>query len=393
MTGQPHTPHTSSFARVSLLIYLLLIVYASWYPFTGWRDVGLAPWAYLTAPLPHYWTVFDVWTNVVGYMPLGLLTVLVLPRKISALVAVVLVSVAGILFSGTMEAVQTWLPTRVSSNLDLLTNSCGTLLGAVMGAIIRPRFGPDSKLLQLRERWFNREASHGMVMIALWPVAQLAPLSHLFGFGQVTLTLSNWLTEWFEEPVDVTAWLTNDAQLSAQQYWITETTITACGMIGAGLTLLIVLRKGAPKMVLTALLIALTLLVKAFASALLFTPANALVWLTPGALTGLLTGTIVLISLGFAPRRLQRWVAAIAVTISLLIVNIVPDNPYFLESLQTWTLGKFLNFNGAAQFLAVLWPFFTLWFLFHPMHRRKIKAKLKQAENAKLQEKAKDSGV
>ena len=41
------------------------------------------------------------------------------------------------------------------------------------------------------------------------------------------------------------------------------------------------------------------------------------------------------------------------------------------SQLQTWSLGKFLNFNGAAQFLALLWPFFTLWFLFHPMHRVK----------------------
>ncbi|PUA18046.1 VanZ family protein [Glaciimonas sp. PCH181] len=374
--GQKHLPslHSSSFARVSLVIYLLLIVYASWYPFAGWRDVGLAPWAYLSAPFPHYWTVFDVWTNVVGYMPLGLLLALVLPRKIPVVATVLLIAIAGILFSGTMEAVQTYLPTRVSSNLDLLTNSCGGLLGGIIGVIIRHRFGPDSKLLQLRERWFNREASHGMVMIALWPVAQLAPLSHLFGFGQVTLMLSNWLTDWFEQPIDLAAWMTNDAQLSAEQYWMTETAITACGLIGAGLMLQIVLRKDAPKIALTTLLIVLTLLVKAFASALLFTPDNTLVWLTPGALTGLLTGVTILISLGFAPRMLQRWVAGIAVTISLLIVNIVPDNPYFVETLQTWSLGKFLNFNGAAQFLAVLWPFFTLWFLFHPMHRAKRKA-------------------
>lgn len=374
--GQKHAAslHSSSFARVSLMIYLLLIVYASWYPFSGWRDVGLAPWAFLSAPFPHYWTVFDVWTNVVGYMPLGLLLALVLPRKIPAAATILLIALAGILFSGAMEAVQTYLPTRVSSNLDLLTNSCGALLGGIIGVIIRHRFGPSSKLLQLRERWFNRAASHGMVMIALWPVAQLAPLSHLFGFGQLTLMLSNWLTDWFEQPIDLAAWMTNDAQLSAEQYWMTETAITACGLIGAGLMLQIVLRKDAPKIALTTLLIVLTLLVKAFASALLFTPDNTLVWLTPGALTGLLTGATVLIALGFAPRLLQRWVAGIAVTISLLIVNIVPDNPYFVETLQTWTLGKFLNFNGAAQFLAALWPFFTLWFLFHPMHRAKRKA-------------------
>lgn len=362
---------SSSFARVSLLIYLLLIIYASWYPFSGWRDVGLTPWAFLSAPLPHYWTVFDVWTNVLGYMPLGLLTVLVLPRKISLVWTVILVTVAGILFSGVMEAVQTYLPTRVSSNLDLLTNSIGAMLGSILGAIFRYRFGPESKLLLLRERWFNREASHGMVMVALWPVAQLAPLNHLFGFGQVTSMLSSWLSDWFEQPIDLAAWMTNDVQLSAEQYWMTESIITACGLIAAGLMLLILLRKGAPKVALTLFLIWVTLSVKAFASALLFTPENVLVWLTPGALTGLLVGAVILVALGFTPQRLQRWVAALALIISLVVVNVIPDNPYFVETLQTWSLGKFLNFNGAAQFLALLWPFFTLWFLFHPMHRAK----------------------
>ncbi|MGZ9711431.1 VanZ family protein [Glaciimonas sp. GNP009] len=362
---------SSSFARVSLLIYLLLIIYASWYPFSGWRDVGLTPWAFLSAPLPHYWTLFDVWTNIVGYMPLGLLTVLVLPRRIPLTLTVILVTLAGILFSGVMEAVQTYLPTRVSSNLDLLTNSIGALSGSIIGAIFRYRFSPENKLLLLRERWFNREASHGMVMIALWPLAQLAPLNHLFGFGQVTSMLSTWLSDWFEQPIDLAAWMTNDVQLSAEQYWMTESIITACGLVSAGLMLLIVLRKDAPKVALTFLLIWVTLSVKAFASALLFTPENVLVWLTPGALTGLLVGAVVLVTFGFTPQRVQRWVAALAVFVSLVFVNVIPDNPYYVETLQTWSLGKFLNFNGAAQFLALLWPFFTLWFLFHPMHRAK----------------------
>ena len=360
---------SSSFARVSLLIYLLLIIYASWYPFSGWRDVGLTPWAFLSAPLPHYWTLFDVWTNIVGYMPLGLLTVLVLPRRIPLTLTVILVTLAGILFSGVMEAVQTYLPTRVSSNLDLLTNSIGALSGSIIGAIFRYRFSPENKLLLLRERWFNREASHGMVMIALWPLAQLAPLNHLFGFGQVTSMLSTWLSDWFEQPIDLAAWMTNDVQLSAEQYWMTESIITACGLVSAGLMLMIVLRKDAPKVALTFLLIWVTLSVKAFASALLFTPENVLVWLTPGALTGLLVGAVVLVTFGFTPQRVQRWVAALAVFVSLVFVNVIPDNPYYVETLQTWSLGKFLNFNGAAQFLALLWPFFTLWFLFHPMHR------------------------
>ena len=61
-------------------IYALLIVYASLYPFDNWRIQGIAPWAFLTAPLPRYWTGFDVWSNVVGYAPFGFLLALALHR-------------------------------------------------------------------------------------------------------------------------------------------------------------------------------------------------------------------------------------------------------------------------------------------------------------------------
>jgi hypothetical protein len=37
-----------------------------------------------------------------------------------------------------------------------------------------------------------------------------------------------------------------------------------------------------------------------------------------------------------------------------------------VATLQTWVQGKFLNFNGAAQFLSLLWPFFAVWFLWLP---------------------------
>ncbi|MFC5473132.1 VanZ family protein [Paraherbaspirillum soli] len=368
------TRSTPSFARVSLLIYLLLIVYASWYPFAGWRDLGLSAFAFLSAPLPHYWTVFDVWTNVAGYLPLGCLMVLSLPGppRLSAYWAVLLAAVAGILISGTMEAVQTFLPTRVASNLDLMTNSAGALIGAVLGAILRRRFGPDSRVRQLRERWFNREASHGMVVVALWPLAQIYPLSHLFGFGQFTTMLSNWLSDLLGEPVDLVAWMSNDMQLSAAQYWLAETVITACGLVGAALTFLIMLRKHAPKVRLTILLVFAALTVKALATALLFAPDNAFVWLTPGSFGGLLIGAIMLSGLAFAPSLAQRRIAALTLSLTLLLVNVMPNNPYYTETLQTWSQGKFLNFNGVAQFLALLWPFCTLWFLFHPMHRASV---------------------
>jgi VanZ family protein len=127
------TPHRHSpLARAGLACFVFLVVYASLYPFAGWTDMGVSPFAYLTAPLPRYNTVFDVVTNVWGYMPLGMLTVLALHPRITGWRAVLIALGAGLLLSGAMEAIQTYLPTRVSSNVDLATNTLGALLGAIV---------------------------------------------------------------------------------------------------------------------------------------------------------------------------------------------------------------------------------------------------------------------
>lgn len=57
-------------------VYAALIVYASLYPFGEWRTQGISPFAFLLAPLPRYWTGFDVLSNALGYGPLGFLITL-----------------------------------------------------------------------------------------------------------------------------------------------------------------------------------------------------------------------------------------------------------------------------------------------------------------------------
>ena len=113
------------------------------------------------------------------------------------------------------------------------------------------------------------------------------------------------------------------------------------------------------------------LTVRSLASALHFSPDNAFAWLTPGAEGGLLCGIVMISGLIFAPPRAQRRDAALTLMIGLAVVNVAPPNPYFESTLQDWLQGRFLNFNGAAQFLSLLWPFLTLWFLLHPVHRRR----------------------
>lgn len=367
--ASPATQRGSPVARAALLAYLLLIVYASWFPFTGWRGAGLSPLSFLTLTMPQYWTVFDVVVNVIGYIPLGILLVPALHPFLRGLPALIGATLIGVLVSGSMEAVQTYLPSRVPSNLDFMTNSAGALIGALLGLVGARSYLNHNRLYQLRQRWFAPHASQGLVLLALWPLAQIYPLGYMFGHGQLLPIFSEWLSQWMDTDIDLLAMLRPGAHMSVEQYWLSETVITACGMTGAVLTMLCLLNRGAPRVWLMVAMLSAALLVKTMASSLLFTPDNAFVWITPGAQGGFLIGLIMLAGLAFAPQVAQRRLAVVTLLLSLIVVNTIPVNPYFSATLQGWVQGKFLNFNGAAQFLSLLWPFFALWFLLLPSHK------------------------
>lgn len=361
----------SASARVGLVMYMLLIVYASGYPFSGWSSIGIKPLSFLLAPFPYYWTKFDLLTNIVGYLPLGVLTVFALYPALRGLAAFIIATLIGVLLSGAIEAMQTYLPSRVSSNLDLVANAAGACLGALIGVLLSRSFLEESGLRTLHDRWFSREAGRGLVMVALWPLAQIYPQGYLFGHGQWAPIVSDWLSRWLDQPVDIGAIFRQGSEITVEQYWLTETIVSAAGMTGALLTLSCVMRHRAPKARMVALLLGVALTTKSLAHALHFSPENAFSWITPGAEGGLLCGILMLSGLLFAPPHAQRRVAALTLLISLAVVNIAPPNPYFISTLQGWMQGRFLNFNGVAQFLGLLWPFLTLWFLLHPVHRRK----------------------
>ncbi len=103
-------------SRYLALAYLVLIIYASLYPFANWRDLGVSPLEFIDAAWPRYWTVFDLMVNVLAYVPLGFLLVALALRRLpggrwtATLVALLL----GSLLSLAMEFLQNWLPGALS---------------------------------------------------------------------------------------------------------------------------------------------------------------------------------------------------------------------------------------------------------------------------------------
>jgi VanZ family protein len=363
------TINVSPFSRACLVAYLVLIVYASWYPFSGWEFENFAAFFDQIKQWPRYWTKFDAIVNVVGYMPLGLFIVFSTHPKFSRKWSLIIATLAGLAMTVFMESIQFFLPSRVTSPLDILTNFAGCLMGAIIGVLLLPMILENGKLQNLGNRWLRHDTPREMLALGLWPLAQVFPQAFLFGLGHILPVISLWCEEYLDITIDLGSILRNGIELSAEEYLLSEAIITACAGTGAILICLSLLQRHAPKLMLAFLLLLAGLCIKALSTALLFQPEDAFTWLTPGAKGGLVISMIMLYGFSFAPIQAQRRLAILLLTLSIVLVNIIPSNPYFAMTLQTMAQGKMLNFYGAAQFLALIWPFLAIWFLTNPSRK------------------------
>lgn len=347
----------SPLARVAAGVYLALLVDASLYPFSGWRDKGIAPFDYLWAPWPAHALEFDIVINVLGYLPLGVLGVFAFYPRIRGLFAVLLVTGGAGILSAFLEAIQTYLPTRVASNVDLATNFAGAAIGALAAWALTEPVLDRGRLREMRLRWFERDASGGLVVLALWLGALLYPTSLALALGSILKALPTWV------PNIVT--LLPPWEPTAFEFECAELVASSTFLASAGLILLFLVRNNAPRTRLAAALVAASVLVKTFGCGLTYSPLHPVVWLSRGALFGLLGALGLLIVARWFSRSGCLVLASVFLAIGLLTSNVMPDNPYFGIATHDWERGRLLNFYGLALGLSLSWPFLALWWVAH----------------------------
>jgi hypothetical protein len=59
-------------------------------------------------------------------------------------------------------------------------------------------------------------------------------------------------------------------------------------------------------------------------------------------------------------RRACAAIVLLALMLHLSLLNQAPASAYFAHTLQTWEQGRFIRFNGLALWLGWLWPYVTL---------------------------------
>lgn len=358
--GKPWHARHSPLARATCMVYALLLVYSGLAPWSGWRDLGLNPFAYLAAPIPAHVTSFDLAVNVLAYLPFGALLVFALHPAARGLTAVLIALSIGMLLAGAVEAGQSYLPTRISSNLDLLTNTAGAALGALIAAPFASSLIDRGRLADWRLRWFERHASLMLLVVALWPVAQIYPGPMLFGNGDIRDELGALLTALggalpIDNAVDAVAEFAE--AFGFAEFVLAEAFVVAAAILAVGLAFASTMRPHAPRVKLLLLLLVTALVSKTLAHAVQFGPERAFAWLTAGVYGGLALGVLSLLAASAGPRIWSARFALLALLALVVAVNLVPENPYYIDALSVWRQGKLLNFNALARWLSLLWPY------------------------------------
>ncbi len=327
--------------------YVLFIMYVSLSPFTGWQELGYTFSDVLAAPLGQTYSAFDVAVNFLAYIPLGLLLGLTLRARTGAVWSILLATLGGLVFSGTMEYAQMYLPSRTSSNLDILTNTLGTLCGALLAVNIAPRAWFALHLARWKLRLFHRggTADFGLALVVLWMFAQINPSLPMLG----NVFISEAAHQLFVlNPPQPFRWL--------------ESLAVTLNLLMLGALLLTLLRQRRDAVIALVLILCVVALAKFVAAALLLKSWALLLWLNSEAMLGIIAGLLLLFSALWLSRRATLLTAGVVALGHVFIAFFVLDSndPNSARAIYHWHYGHLLNYNGLSQLVALAFPFLLL---------------------------------
>lgn len=324
--------------------YTLLIVHASLNPFAGWRLPKAGVFDFLGV-WPRYIVAFDITVNVAAYVPFGLLVGMVLARRLYYPELLFAVTAAGALLSFSLETLQSLLPGRIASVVDLLANAGGAGIGALGSPWLR--YPPvKRKVIALRHALFlqGRLADWGLALLGLWLLAQTSPALPL---------MASWVPQtWFSpapEPFRFTRMLS-----------VMLNTYAAAALIG------ILLQPARRAWWWALAFVGMVCAVKWVAAQWLVKPALALGWASREALVGSGYGLVLAGLAGLTRLRTQVTAAALALALGLVLAWVAHPqvaSPAVALAAFSWRGGHLFTFTGLTEAVAGVWPWLVLGYL------------------------------
>lgn len=323
-------------------VYVLLIAYASLSPFTGWRVPESGVFHFLTV-WPRYITRFDVLINILAYLPLGFLAALFLRRLRGGMLILVTTGVGATVSLG-METLQVFVPGRIASVPDLLTNTAGSLAGAALAHSLGSRSHLMQKLVLWRNRWFlsGPIADWGLVLLGLWLFIQANPSLPLMG-----------------------VWSGQTLSISPAHFDMVLTAAILLNTLALGILLSAILQPPRPLWIAALLFLIVCAVIKWLAAQALLKPEALSQWLSAESLAGVGYAAVLLTLTLRLQLRNRIWLVTVCLIagIILTILNTGNGLPATMLRLFDWRHGHLLNFNGLTRLLAELWAILALLYL------------------------------
>lgn len=356
MTELSQSIHRSLLRRYLLAGYVLMLVYASLSPFAGWQEQGLGFIEVLASPFRHTYTAFDAITNCLAYLPLGMLLALTLRTYVASWRNLLITATGAMLLSLLLEYLQMYLPSRISSNADVLTNTLGTMVGGGLVLVIAPT------------RWFVRatqwridlfQRGHGvdfgLALLMLWMFAQINPTLPMLGNVFITESAHRIFVTMPEAPFNL---------------W--ESIAVALNLLMIGLLLQTLLRVRRDAAIALMIVLCVVALAKFIAAAVLLKSWALMLWLNSEAMLGIVVGILVLWAMHSLSRVALLWGTAIAALAYLVLALWVLDSgtPSTAMRLYHWRYGHLLNYNGMSQIVSGMFPLLLMAYLWRTSRRR-----------------------
>ncbi len=359
--------HRSSAAWLALA-YALLVLYASLYPFEGWRwPPGRTALEMALLPEAIHQDAFDRWSNGLGYAPLGLLLALAgLRSGWRTRAAVPLAVLLAALLSYGCEWLQHFVPARVPTRGDFELNVAGAAGGALLAWALQAA-GVVDRWSRLRQRWLAGDAAYALALLLLWPLGLLFPAPVPLGLGHGVERARAALAEW----LDGVPWAASLEPLlqpppsgAVVLSPLAEWAATALGLLAPCIVAFVVAPRGGRRLGLALGALALGMAGMTLSTALNFGPHNALAWIGPRTLPALASGLVLALACVALPSRLLCGIGLMALAALVALMAQAPADPYLAQSLKAWEQGRFVRFHGLAQWLGWLWPWLAMaWLL------------------------------
>ena len=313
------------------------------------------------APWPQYLTNFDVFSNVLGYAPLGFFFALAFHRTRPLLPALTFATLMAAGLSWVMESLQFFLPLRVPSNLDWLLNVLGAWLGG-LAAMVLTWAGLLARWSRFRAKWFIAEARGALVLLALWPIGLLFPAPVAFGLGQIYERLEEAIAGWLQG----TPWLEWLPLREVELQPMLQGAEVLCVLLGLILPCLLafsVVKTRQQRWFALLVILTLGLFASALSAALTYGPVHAWDWTSSEVRAGLVAAVFASSAAAFLSRRACLVIALTCLVLQLALLNNSATDAYFSVTLQTWEQGRFIRFHGLIQWIGWLWPYVALAYL------------------------------